>query len=527
MSRCFLSAIVLGVVTVAPVSAQTQSAAQDPLSSNRPTTELQAPFGQVLPVVRPLDAPPTVPDAGQFKTVAGATRWVPSSAATALMELRLFEGQLSSIFTNSSEHYPTDSLKQVKIERGKAWMARLRNTPGSQLEERQLLPYAYLAIWTEEDTLAKRLFDTRLAAIKPNKPVPAGMRNAAVERALTLDAAVLAFSDDDQDSARLVRNMPIADAYAAQLASIPTTGFKTVSDSTAILYFQLDAMVGLLKAAYAAHVPTQVLTQSERILKMAPAFAFGERVGVVSGAYPYREVATILVDLPNGRKRLDSLNTRLITLATPREDDFTPDLSQERRQQMREGGPRRVKDHIAAFDMIGRPAPTIRAHAWLNTPDSLYAAAPRSKSWNDGVVRMLLFGGKGNSNFPMMRRVQAQFPKGVQLIFVTNTDGNIGPDIATPPAEVAWLKDFYGNKWNFRLPIALWAGQKMPGALGTKRPAPPTDWEAYHLGSTWGLGILIDGNGIVRGYEPLNKRSDEARMVWHINYLLHNPSAPK
>ena len=103
----------MSVATLTPIAVRAQGAAQDPLSSNRPTTELQAPFGQVLPVVRPLDTPPSVPEAGQFKTVTGGTRWVPSSAATALMELRPFDGQLSSIFTNSSTYYPTDSLKMI------------------------------------------------------------------------------------------------------------------------------------------------------------------------------------------------------------------------------------------------------------------------------------------------------------------------------------------------------------------------------------------------------------------------------
>jgi len=62
--------------------------------------------------------------------------------------------------------------------------------------------------------------------------------------------------------------------------------------------------------------------------------------------------------------------------------------------------------------------------------------------------------------------------------------------------------------------------------LGTKVTAPPTDWDAYHLNSIGGLGVLIDGKGTVRGYELLNKRSDEARMIWHIDYLLRNSSAP-
>jgi len=421
---------------------------------------------------------------------------------------------VSSLFPVTAVHYPKDSIRVERVARANAWIQRLETTPGADLVERQLVAFAQLAMIAEQDTMAKRLFDARLAQLRNGAPVLSGERSAAVERSLTLAAAIDEFADPLQDSARRERNVSIAKVYVAQLLAIPRNGYHTRSDSTIVLYRQFQSLVSLMRAANAAHDTQEVFEHSEHALAMIPAFGSGERTEVLTDFYPYKMMATLLAAQVNGRAKLDAFNTRLLALAAPRESEFSASLPEEERRARRQREQSTMRELIASFAMIGKPAPQIHAHAYFNTPDSLYHSTPRAKSFNDGVLRVMLFGRVEYGNIAILQRIQDHFGGRVQAIFYTNTDGYVGPDIKTPSEEAAWLRNFYENIRHVTIPVALWAGEKVPGRLmNTSRLTPSMVYDDYHSSVLRGASIIIDGDGIIRGYEELRTREDEAHAI--------------
>lgn len=500
--------------------AQSASAAAVDSSAHdvRPSSQLAVSLGQLFPVVRPLGQPPAVPEVGWLTTVAGARTSILITPATALIDVRMYRAQLSSIFPIGASYYPADSLRQLGVARARQWVDRLRagKTP---IDGRALVTFAQLAMEAGQDTLAKRLFDVRLAELTKGKKLISGERTVPIERSLTLDAAIQTLADPTLDSARIVANLPGLRTYAMQLAAIPTTGYGNKSDSAVVLYRQFDVAVALLLASDAAHIAKDVLVQSEHILSLIPQFGLGERFSLLGQRYPYREVATTLVAQPNGRARLDSLNARILVLGVPRDAEFPTDMSEDRREMIRRQSRSAIEARIASFALIGREAPAISAHAWLNTPDSLYAPTPRTRRWNDGTIHVLVFGDQEQDNLAILERVQRHFAAGVQVIFVTSTEGNIGPDIMAPGDEVAWLRGFYHDIRHVTIPIALWAGAKVPGPLNTSTPMRSMVYRDYYVQFLGGLCVLISGDGVVRGYEPLRTREDEIRLIDRIERL--------
>jgi len=509
----------IGCVLAAPSIIRAQTAIDT--GDVRSRSELAVSLGSMLPVMRTLGDPPSVAQTGELTAVAGAGATMPImpiTPATAWIDVRMFVGQIASIFPLSASYYPEDSILRVQTARAAQWVTRLRASV-IPVRGRQLVAFAQLAAEANQDTLARRLFDARLAELTSSRKLLPGERTVPIERSLTLSAAVATFSDPTRDSARVAANLPIAHAYATTLAAIPLKGYGTVSDSTIVLYRQFDAAVALARASNAVHATTDVLAQSSRILSLIPAFGLNERFDLLSRVYPYREVATILAAQPNGRARLDSLNARMLVLAAPRDAEFPAAMPAQRREELRQQSRGAVQERIASFALIGKAAPPIAAHAWLNTPDSEYSPTPRTQRWNDGILRVLVFGGREQNNIVILQRIQQHFPTGVQPLFITSTQGSAGPDIKTPADEVEWLRHFYRDIRHVTVPIALWAGAKVPGPLNTSRPAQSTVDDDYYLGALQNACVIVGGDGIVRGYEPLQTRDDEARLIDRLTRL--------
>jgi len=150
---------------------------------------------------------------------------------------------------------------------------------------------------------------------------------------------------------------------------------------------------------------------------------------------------------------------------------------------VRESEQEQVRTMFRTFAMIGQPAPPVVAHAWLNTPDSLYVATPHMHPFNDGIVRLIAFGSRNDGRLAMLEQIQRQFPTGVQVLFVTETEGHVGPDLSSPADEVTWLTAFYTRTKRLTFPIALWAGDKVSqeGPLSADS-------------TTWGPAVIRDGH---------------------------------
>lgn len=207
---------------------------------------------------------------------------------------------------------------------------------------------------------------------------------------------------------------------------------------------------------------------------------------------------------------------------------------------------------------LGHAVPSLVAHAWLNTADSLYAATPRSHALNDGTIRAIMFGDRTTEEVSALERVQHDVPAGVQVVFVTETMGYVGPDLLTPGEEVAWLRDYYERVRHLTIPIAIWAGEKIEqdveapagvaivtghgaqvtasvsgdgvitppstvnqpvGRIKRQRPSPSPLPAAYASFLHDSAVIIVDGNGHAWGYQPLTSYAQAQRLVRRLTAL--------
>lgn len=305
------------------------------------------------------------------------------------------------------------------------------------------------------------------------------------EQSLVLATVVAMLTDIGQRPARLASNFPVAESYASRLAALPATGYTTRTDSLDVYERQVGAIDDLLAAA--------------------------ER---------FRDSALLL-----------GLANRLI-----------PHLRAPQQARVRQ----EVEATLVGLRQIGHLVPPVTAHAWLGTPDSLYAPSPRIHPFDDGIVRLIAFGRRIDEIVPILDRIQRQVPSGVQVVFVTETEGAGGPDLLSPADEVTWLRQYYAKTRNVHFVIAVWAGDKVPQeppippaivrvpsarhasadtsmnrsaldtipvvyqrALPTRSPVPAR----YRLLTMHAECVLVDGHGVVRGYSTLFSARDETDVI--------------
>jgi len=467
-----------------------------------------------LPVLRVTGTPPAVVAVGGFTRTDGSAWQAPVTASLGVADLRLYATQLNTLFPRSIDRYPADSLAAQRRSRAAAWIDRLRATHGAGVEGRQLLAFAEVALRAEDDTLAIRLVETRLRAIPPGKV-------GAVERSFVLGAIVELLTTRVRDSALARRRLHDAEPYATQLLALPTAGYALRSDSTDILYRQFDATCAIVWAGYTSGLFAEALDYGERALTLYARLGFDERRWR-QRSYPYRAVAESMLTQPNGRARLDSLNERLLAQLQPKPTDSGDPVQQI--AQANESA-RYWRDQMAWMAMIGQPAPPILVHAQLNAGDSAYAASPRSMSLSDGTARILVFGDNDSWILPTVDRLYRQLPRGIRVQFVTQVSGAIGPDIAAPDIEVAWLNSYYRGKRHLVVPIAVWAGGRQAGAYGTSAPSQPPFRFTYHTDWLSGIAVLVDGGGIVRAFLDIGGRDDEASLAARAQAILDRSAA--
>lgn len=465
-----------------------------------------------LPPLRPIVAPPVVADAGTLPHVDGAREPLNMTANFAVSDLRFFDEQVDTRYPFSGDVYPEDSIRAAKVARARQWLVRLDALQNGGGDGRHLMDRAEVAFRAERDSLARRYIDTRLAALPKTLA-------GNVARSEVLAAAITLFADADQDSTRLVRNLPLAELYARQLSAIAPSGYPTRSDSTDILYRQYNAFLILVYAADAAQQPTRVLQYATTFATFLERLNYGERRNAVTYEYPHREVASAFVRQPRGRVQLDSLNTYLLSLLADRPTDVGRP-SPARRAALLAERQEVLRDRFAFFAAIGQPAPAVTAHAWLNTADSIYASTPRQHPLNDGIVRILAFQDSHALLLSSLERLGRELPSSAQVVVVTQTVGSIDYVITAPADEVAWLATYYRQKRHVTIPVAVWAGARVPGDYGTKFVAPSPVGPAFHAGWLEGAVVLVDGRGIVRAYLPFSDRADEARLIRRVRALV-------
>jgi hypothetical protein len=465
--------------------------------SATPTAPTNGPIDSALalPPLRALAMPPAVPQTGALLRRDGTAASIPTTATFALADVRLYREQFRWVFPMSGERYPADSIQHAVGQRASAWLDRLRRLTmldPPAVSGWQLVSFAEAAARAGEDTLARRLFETRLAQLAPS----------AAERAYVLLEAVRTFADTARDSTQLARTVPWAEQYASALHAMPAGGYATENDSTSVLYGQLIAEHALLLAYDALHQPRQLLQHVDRLFAVAQPIAAPERGSAIADHFPYLIIYRALFIMPDSEARWQAMDTRIVAAHLPSANTI-----------------------VQMMALIGRPAPPVPVHVIARTADSLYHATPIDVSLVNGRIHVLGFGRYDNLVPYVLQRVQRHFPTDVDVTFVTHSQGYVGVDLFSPPDEAAWLASYLTVDRHVTLPVAIWAPAKVAVNGGMIPPPWPED-DTYHANglSYSAMCVLVDNQGIVRGYYDLRSRKEEAALERDITRCLAHPA---
>jgi len=433
-----------------------------------------------------------------------------------------------SLFPPSQPHYPLDSIARVQRERADAWVNRLNALTGSAREYAigawKTVPLAELAVAAGNDSMARRLFDARVAALSA----------APAERSFVLFKAVATFANPTQDSMRLTRNLMVAEAYLKRLHAIPAGKYATRHDSLVVVARPWRAEDTLITAYAAARNTAQALEHTRHMLSYVTILGAYDRTPVVEQGLA--RVVEMFRHTRDDRVQLAAFEPTILAAARRAETDVptgTPDGA----VRALHGFASRVQDEIDSyhqwFALLDRPAPAIAAHAWLNTPDSLYDSIPRKRTFDDGRVHAIMFlrGLEDQTRPGVLSRIQQEFGKDVDVLLVLNTEGYAGPDIVEPRVEVAWLTRYLVGRRHLTIPMAIWAGSKVPdgfvpeGRYAVRRPTPEPNSAPYYQ-RYWGTGCaLIDRQGRIRYFQNAARRTDEVMLRRRLRELIAEPAA--
>jgi len=480
---------------------------------------------KTMQMVRPLNAPPPVGQVVLTTRIDGAAAMVPVTAAIGLVDVRLHNEQLKSLYPKTQTYYPTDSIVGAKRERAAAWMSRFNAVPAAEqgyaLKGWQRVQLAEIASAADNDSVSRRLFDTRLAELKMSP----------TERSYVL-YEIIATIAGIEDSARLVRNLPLAEKYLKTLQAIPLTGYKTKHDSVAVLYNQWRAEDTLIVGYTNAGDSTNVLQHARHV------FPYTVVLGVRERSYPvglmYSRVVNALRDTPVGRTQIAAFNPTVLAAARRAATEVPATTTAEDRQRLQSLEPdlkRRMDELAAWFALLGTPGSPLTAHLWLNMKDSLYSHEPTTHVVTDGKVHMLVYGYFGdNDRLATLNRTQEKFPTGFQATYLMTTGGTNGPDIVGPKDEAEWLTRFLRGVKHYTVPISIWAADKeqvgyVPeGHYPVFRPKDTPNEKPYMANMLGMTCILIDKRGVIRFYQDIETRKDETKLWKRIQLLLDEPA---
>jgi len=482
-------ALVVGMVEAVPgrVGAQAHTAVGPTIVPAKDYTPAQDSLLR-MPLQRPLAIPPTVEITGVLTQRDGAPATLPLSATLATADLDLYAAQFGSRFPRSQAVYPIDSIVRVQHERAQGWRDRLRalraQAPAATAGW-QLVYFAQTAARAGDDTLAKELFDTRLAQL----------RQAFAEQSYVLLCAVEAFADTSRDSAAIARTLPWAQTYATRLHALPASGYRTPNDSTSVLYRHIAAEHVLILAYDTQNAFRDVLTHAERLFAVAAPIAQRERGDAIERQFPFYVVYRAAGRQPDAAALIQAWNARIMAA------------------ELQMG-----RAIVAWMGMLGHPAFPIVYHRALNTGDSVYHDPPRTVALDNGHAHVIGFG-RYDSLLPyVLARIQRQAPAGADVLFVMYNEGYRGIDLLDPREEAAWLERAYAQVRRVTIPIALWAPPKVPEGMGMLPPRSPV-FEQYFAIGLPSICLVVDGHGIIRGWYDVSSRRQEAALVHDLALL--------
>jgi hypothetical protein len=234
----------------------------------------------------------------------------------------------------------------------------------------------------------------------------------------------------------------------------------------------------------------------------------------------YVPIVEALTGQPNGRAKIDRLNTILRAAAVP-----SPALIARDSTYAWVGGKYHywVNQLIDGMAKVGTPAAPITAHHWLNRPSRDSATL----QLNDGTIRVIEIAGTGCAGcvFAMyaLERFRVRFPK-VEPVLLTFAGGAWGNRLIEPEDEVQRLNEWVTNNVKAKYPIGIWGNKKSLNEDGGMTLEPITIGNDYPIIGKPML-YVVDGKGILRRIFTGYDHEIEQRIAATIQFLQREANA--
>jgi hypothetical protein len=361
-----------------------------------------------------------------------------------------------------------------------------------------------------EDDIAERTFDA------------VARRTAPSRRSYVLSRAVATFTDSARDDSAVFRRLPIAERYLQQMLALSPPRYATVFDSLALVDRAYEGAVTVLTVSSRVGDAVRAMAHLKQTFAVLRRTAGFERVDRFESAFPYEALATVLLAHPGGRARLDSIAAQVLTLVALTPSELAT-LPPERRATARRDVAQEALNRIRLAALLERAAPPLMAHAWLGTSDSIYSPVPRSRTFDDGTIRLLYFPVSwrdgGRATFPVASRIHREISRWGEVVVALATEGSIGTEPVEAADEMAWLRTFLPHEAHLTTVVALWAGAEQSAPYGGRLPEPAPIDRAYRDVVRRFPAIVVDGHGIVRGFFRLGSHRDEEVLTHALRYL--------
>jgi hypothetical protein len=442
-----------------------------------------------------LGVTPAFPSVTQYRQAA--TPKVPYTPAELNYASHIYGVQMDADQRPDIIVYPKDSIQSVAAGRAREW---IRSIPERGVTGLQLDPYGLLHVTAGADSLARRAFAARLAT--------PGMSRA--DSAYTLMMAIRAFADVDYPA-----RMPVAEAYMTQLARMPGG-----SSDSGVSWWQFIGHQRIANAYFARGNTQATIMHAERAFATLPSMFYYIRGVLYGGADAlnmYLTYATLLIN-SGDTVRLKKIDQQLLALAKVPDSLVAEDSSFV---YMGRNYLNSMKETIRVAALLGTPAPHIRGTSWLNVADT----AGHDMRTDDGLVRIIGLGTQrtGIKMLPAFARLTEQFGRGprplFQAVYLIPTVGFWGSEFNTPAQESANLRQYFTSAFPSKIPIAIWAGQKVRNRNGGEVPAPSPTIEAF-TNPTLPFAAIIDRRGRIRHVFSMFTRQEEVQAASVIRTLL-------
>ncbi len=359
----------------------------------------------------------------------------------------------------------------------------------ADLDGSQLPAVAELAVYADDDTVARALLTRRLA------DSTLSARDRARVLRTVVELPVRQYGREFERRADAAAGpMPVAlqEQLARDLAPLqalgPAGAVEMLSALTTVAAYASDSLIH-------AEVPT-VAPWAATVLRTDTARA--SRQAAVGGVDAWVAALARMGDAKGGVALVQGVRTQLADAKVPLDS----------------ASEARLVDVATQVGMVGRPAPALTAHAWLMPTEAHGIPLERAGSAAHGArrytyavrgaVTVIMFSspecGACRMAYPTLEAlVGAYGGRGVRFLIWTPTLGSFNDKPLTLSEELAHDRQYYFGHYGLTMPVAV---QRVAAGEAWHR-----GWPSYHIGGIPDF-VVVDAAGIVRyrSEGPINVR---------------------